>query len=191
LRWWLPYAGIGADREVHLMPACPVCGIDESALALGDAVDAIRTFPRRYREALVDVPDDVLRAQPEPDTWSVLGYAVHTREVLELLAGALPVVLGSSAHAFPPIDVDDVAATRPSWVLNTDLALAGITTSCEDLVSQISDVPLSAWERPFSIGDEPHTAIWIPRHAAHEGAHHLRDIARVRELVGGGPTTIR
>jgi DinB superfamily len=165
------------------MAPCPVCGIDESTLSLAGATDAIRTFPRRYGEALAGVPDDLLRLPPDPDTWSMLEYAVHAREVLELLAGSLPMVLNTSEPAFPPIDVDDVASSRPSWVVDTELALAGITTSCEDLVAQITAVPLAAWDRPFSIGDDRHTALWIPRHAAHEGAHHLRDIARVRAAV--------
>lgn len=167
------------------MTPCLVCGMDEQSISLGDATDAIRTFPRRYRDALADVADDMLRLEPDPATWSMLGYAVHVREVLELLAGSLPMVLSGSQPAFPPIDVDDVAASRPSWVLNADLALAGITAACEDLVAQINDVPLAAWDRAFTVGDDEHTAIWIPRHATHEGAHHLRDIARVRALVGG------
>lgn len=165
------------------MATCPLCGIDEDGLSLADATDAIRTFPRRYREALADVSDDVLRTQPDPDTWSMLGYAVNVREVLEVLAGSLPVVLNTPAPVLPPIDVDEVGSRRPSWVLNADLALAGITASCEDLVEQITAVPLTAWDRPFSFGDDVHTAIWIPRRAAHAGAHHLRDIARVRAAV--------
>jgi hypothetical protein len=166
------------------MAGCPVCGIDEPSITLGGATDAIRTFPRRYREALADVSNDALRARPQPDTWSMLEYAVHTREVLELLAGPLPVVLSGSEPAFPPIDVDEAASRRPAWVLNADLALAGITVACEDLVATITGAPLSAWDRRFTVGDDAHTAIWIPQHAAHEGAHHLRDIARVRALVG-------
>lgn len=115
----------------------------------------------------------------------MLEYAVHVREVIELLAGSLPVVLGSPAPAFPPIDVDDVAASRPEWVVDVDLALAGIAASCEELVEEIRVVPLAAWDRSFTVGDAVHTALWIPRHAAHEGVHHLRDIARVRAVVEG------
>ncbi len=112
----------------------------------------------------------------------MLGYAVHAREVLELLAGSLPVVLNASAPAFPPIDVDDVA-TESARVGAQPRSRAGRDRRrrATDLVEQIAAVPLAAWDRPFTIGDDAHTAIWIPRHAAHEGAHHLRDIARVRD----------
>ncbi|MGZ8765863.1 MAG: DinB family protein [Acidimicrobiia bacterium] len=168
------------------MAACPVCGVDEAALSVADATDAIRTFPRRYREALADVPDELLRKRPDPGTWSMLEYAVHVREVIELFTGSLPVVLGSPAPAFPPIDVDDVSASRPEWVVDVDLALGGIAASCRDLVEQIEVVPLAAWDRSFTVGDDVHTARWIPRHVAHEGVHHLRDIARVRAVVEGG-----
>lgn len=177
------------------MTACPVCGIDEPSISLGDATDAIRTFPRRYREALADVPHDLLGLQLVGEASSMLGHAVLAREVLELLDGYLPVVLAASKPTFPPIELDDsgdAAERRPSWAVNADLALAGIAAACDDLVAKITDVPLGAWDRAFTIGDDRRTAIWIPRHAAHEGAHHLRDIARVRAaLVAAFPELSR
>ncbi len=122
-----------------------------------------------------------------PTPPSMLGFADRAREVLELLAGSLPVVLSTPGPVFPPIDTDQVASERASWVPDADLVLAGITASCEDLVEQITAVPLTAWDRPFSIGDDAHTAIWIPRHAAHEGAHHL---PRHRPSPGRGDLTV-
>lgn len=170
------------------MAACPVCGIDETAISVGDATDAIRTFPRRYREALEGAPADALVVRPAGEPASMLGYAELARQGLELLAGYLPAVLTGSEPAFPPSDLLDV--TRPPAVvpdpgIDADATLAGIEAACARLVAQIVDVPLSAWDRPFTIGDGRHTAIWIPRRAAHEGAHHLRDIARVRRSVLG------
>ena len=162
------------------MAACPVCGVDESALTLGDATDAIRTFPRRFREGLAVVPGGLVGIRPEGEAASMLGFAVLAREQLELLAGYLPSVLAGGEPAFPP---GNVAVARPGWAVNTDLVLAGITAACDDLVAQITDVPLAAWSRPFTIGDDAHTAIWIPRRAAHDGAHHLRDLTRVHAIV--------
>jgi hypothetical protein len=108
---------------------------------------------------------------------------VHTREVLELLAGTLPIVLSGSAPVFPPIDVDDVAATRPDWVLDVGLALDGIRAACASMATEIDHAPPAAWDRAFRVGEVDHTARWIPRHAAHEGAHHLRDIELVRDAL--------
>jgi len=170
------------------MAICPVCGIDEAGLSVADATDAIRTFPRRYREALAGVDDDVLRAVPPCEPASMLGAAAVARDELVLLAGYLPSVLTGAAPVFPPVPVDAaghlVGATAPTEG-EPDGVLSGIAAACRALIEQITSVPTSGWDRPFTVGDEPRTAGWIPRHAAHEGAHHLRDIARVRAAVGG------
>ena len=165
------------------MARCPVCGIDEDDISVPDAIAAIRTFPRRYREAVASVPAPALRIRPDPDTWSVLEYAVHAREVLELLAMTLPIVLEHPESHFPPIDVTEATSTRPDWVLDPDLVRAGIQQAADALVARAEAVPVAAWDRTFTIGDEAHPASWILSHAAHEGAHHLRDIERVARRV--------
>lgn len=165
------------------MAPCPVCGIDEDDISVPDAIAAIRSFPRRYREALAPVPPDALRTRPDPDTWSVLEYAVHAREVLELLAQTLPIVLEHPDSHFPPIDVTEATSTRPEWVLDPDLVLAGIQEATDALAARAEETPVAAWDRTFTIGDETHPASWILSHAAHEGAHHLRDIERVARRV--------
>lgn len=165
------------------MAPCPECGIDEADISVPDAIAAIRSFPRRYREALAVVPPAKLRTRPDPDTWSVLEYAVHAREVLELLAMTLPIVLEHPDSQFPPIDVTEATNTRPDWVLDPDLALAGIKTATDALAARADDTPWAAWDRTFRIGDDEHPASWIVSHAAHEGAHHLRDIDRVSRVV--------
>jgi hypothetical protein len=163
---------------------CPECGIDEAGIAVPDAVGAVRSFPRRYREVIDATPPSLLRTRPEPETWSVLEYAVHTREVLELLAGALPIVVRDPGTRFPPIDVDEAASARPDWVMDPDLALRGITDAARAIARQAESMPWSAWDRTFFIGDQEHPASWIVQHAAHEGAHHLRDIERQLRRLG-------
>lgn len=165
------------------MATCPDCGIDPDAISVPDAAAAIRTFPRRYREALAGVSDEELRARPEPDTWSMLEYATHVREVLELYDLALPIVLEQSRPVFPPVDVDEAAANRPEWTLDVGFTLDSITRACTSLVARAEATPWAAWERPFSIGEVEYEARLFVQKAAHEGAHHLRDLARVRASV--------
>ncbi len=165
------------------MASCPDCGIDEADIAVPDAIAAIRSFPRRYREALDAVPPAALRIRPDPETWSVLEYAVHAREVLELLSMTLPIVLEHPDSHFPPIDVTEAADARPDWVLDPDLVLAGIKSATGALAARAQETPTAAWDRPFTIGDSTHPASWILSHAAHEGAHHLRDIDHVTRQV--------
>ena len=129
------------------MASCPDCGIDEADIAVPDAIAAIRTFPRRYREALAVVPPAALRIRPDPDTWSVLEYAVHAREVLELLSMTLPIVLEHPDTHFPPIDVTEAADARPDWVLDPDLVLAGIQQASGRARDPGREMPTAAWDR--------------------------------------------
>ncbi len=165
------------------MAACPDCGIDEEAISVPDAVAAIRTFPRRYREALAAIPQEKLRARPDPETWSALEYAVHAREVLELLAMTLPIVLDEPDSHFPPIDVTEASEQRPDWVLDPDLVVPGMQRAADAIATRAESTSWEAWDRTFTIGDETRPASWIVQHAAHEGAHHLRDIERVARLA--------
>lgn len=166
------------------MAVCTGCGVDEESIAVPDAISAIRTFPRRFREALDRIPPDALRVRPDPETWSALEYVVHAREVLELLALGLPMVLDEPGTHFPAFDADESAGRWPEWTLDPELALAGIATACDALVSRAEVTPWEAWERQFTVGDDTHPASWIVAHAAHEGSHHLHDIERVGRLVG-------
>jgi DinB superfamily len=169
------------------MAPCADCGVDEESIGVPDAISAIKTFPRRYREALARIPADALTRRPDPDTWSALEYTVHVREVLQLLAAGLPIVLDEPDTKFPSFDADDSASRWPEWALDPELALSGIATASGVLVSRAEATPWEAWDRPFTVGTFTHPAAWIVQHAAHEGSHHLRDIERVGRLVGATP----
>jgi hypothetical protein len=172
------------------MAPCPGCGIDEATIAVPDAIAAIRSFPRRYREVLDATPPALLRARPDPGTWSVVEYAVHTREVLEVLAMALPLVLEQPNLVLPDVEDETTGGaggepkTFPDWLTDRDILLAGLTKACDRLATRAEQAPWSAWDRTFAIGDHQHVAAWIPQHAAHEGGHHLRDIEHVLRRLG-------
>ena len=165
------------------MAACEVCGIDEDAISIHDGVDALRSFPGRYRRAVDGLTDAQLRERPSADVWSVLEYLVHVREVFDLIGMGLVLVLEQPGITFPMFDAGDSAETRPDWVMDRDLALTGIDHAVAVLLDTADGVTSEAWTRPFTIGTEAHDAGWNVRHAAHEGAHHLRDLERVRALV--------
>jgi hypothetical protein len=166
------------------MAMCAGCGIDEAAISVPDAISAIRTFPRRYREALNRIPADALRLRPDPETWSALEDAERAREVLELLTLALPIVLERPDTRFPPEDADDSPSGRPVELLDLEAVLAGIAAASEALATRAEATPWEAWDRRYTVGDDEHAASWIVQHAAHEGSHRLRDIERVGRRVG-------
>lgn len=156
----------------------------EDSIGIPDAILAVRTFPRRYREALGRIPADQLPVRPEPQTWSAAEYAAHVGEVLQLLALALPLVLDEPGIRFPPFDADESARRWPESALDPDAALGMIATASDQLAARAEATPWEAWDRSFTVGDDTHAAAWIVQHAAVEGSHHLRDIERIGRLVG-------
>lgn len=160
-------------------------GSDESSIAIPDAILAIRTFPRRYREALDRIPPDRLRERPEPQTGSALEDAAHAAAVLTLLARRLPMALDEPGIHFPPFDAADAALDRPASAPDHLAAvLATIAAACDSLAARAETTPWEAWDRTFTAGADEHPAAWLVQHAAVEGSHHLREIERVGRLVG-------
>jgi len=163
------------------VPPCPVCGLDEAAIALPDAVVILRSYPRRWR-AVIDAyrshdGDAILTARPEPETWSALEYGAHTRDVFRLLDAALEQVLVKDTPRFPvPPTPDEVAASYGN--LDADTVLNEFSAASVALADRASGVSTGDWGRTFFVGDNEHTVAWIVQHAAHEGSHHLRDISR-------------
>lgn len=147
---------------------------------MADAVTTLRSLPRRYQEAL-DAPADALDRRPDGDTWSMLEYATHVREVLDLLGHGLDEVLTHARPVFPDFDPDDAAASRPAQQRGP--VLEGIERAAIALADRAEATPLAAWDRPFVLGGVKRPARWLLQHAAHEGSHHLRDIDRVRDAV--------
>ncbi len=167
----------------HPLPSsgpCPVCGVDEARLAVDDALDTIRTLGRRYREAVAGVPADALYRQPAASEWSMAQYVAHVREVLELLAGYLHTVLDQ--HRPRLSDPDSVVSKHPRAV---DIAteLEGLDDAARSIAERGARTSQLAWDRPFELDSRERPARWVVQHAAHEGAHHLRDLERIRQVV--------
>lgn len=162
-------------------------GIPEASISVPDAILALRTFPRRFREALTAVPADRLATGLDPAeeseaTLSVLDRAAWVRDVLTELARALPRVLDDPGVQLPDVGTSE---PRPGTAAATDLGevLDGITTAADGIASRAEVTPWEAWDRPFSTGGAEHPASWIVQHATTVGAQQLREIERAARAL--------
>src|SRR5436305_580821 len=66
---------------------CKACGLEYDSISPQDGVQALRSFPRRYREVIGPFLDDdeVLRRRPDPNTWSALEYTAHVADILQAM----------------------------------------------------------------------------------------------------------
>lgn len=168
---------------VHPLPSagpCPVCGVDEPRLSVDDALDTVRTLARRYREAFAGLPPGAARVRPDPDGWSMLDVATHVRDVLTHLALMLDDVLDTHRPRY-----DDFGPTARPVMDTADVGevLEGLDAASRRLAARAGRTSMQAWDRVFEVGGDERPALAVLQRAAHEGAHHLRDLQRIRHRV--------
>ena len=151
---------------------CEECGFEYDALAAVDAPSALRDLGRRYRAPLTrflpgEDPGEIVRARPAPAVWSALEYACHQRDVFDVQRQRLALALVEDCPALTPMGRDErVTADRYNE--------QDPTTVADQLDrTMIYNYP----ER------QERTVLWLIRHTAHEGHHHLLDVGRVLRHV--------
>jgi DinB superfamily len=154
----------------------------------------VRSFPRRYREALFgftddtdEQPDAVVRRRPDPSTWSALEYSAHVRDTLAWMADTIRRMNREREPTVDSFDQDQLALDDRYNEQDVDRVLDGLAAAADRLVAALRDVDAGDWERlgHFSWGDRD--MLTMARNAVHEGAHHLRDVDRVLRAVVGHP----
>jgi hypothetical protein len=177
---------------------CPECGLQYDPISPADAIAAVQSFPRRYREALFGFADDideavdedvdaVVRRRPDATTWSALEYTAHVRDALEWTAAAVRRInreRGPIIEAYDPdvrADVERYNEQAPSTVLDQ------LEQSADRLVAEMGDVDASDWQRTGHFPWGERDLLTTARNAVHEGSHHLRDVNRVLRAVVGHP----
>lgn len=134
-----------------------------------------------------DEPDDVLRRRPQPDVWSALEYAAHTRDALAVNGWAMDRTLTEDHPVFEWPDHEIRNTTAEGYAaLDPTTVLAELGENAERIASKADRTDAGDWRRPATLpaadGGEV-DALWFLHHAVHEGSHHLRDVQRVLEQV--------
>jgi hypothetical protein len=151
-----------------------VSGLDVSRLAPEDAVAALRSYPRRFREVLTSVEPNELPAE-------ALEHADHVGRSVALLGEALRQVIVQDHPTLMPAVADDSAR---QWAFDgassIDDVLAFLTMECNALADFVADVPTDAWTRTGTVAGSGQvmSALDIVREAVRTGADHLRAAER-------------
>ena len=169
---------------------CPVCGLDLDTITAPDAIVAVRSFPRRYREAfgMLEDEEDVdaqVRRRPRPDTWSALEYAAHVRGAVELFEDRARRALVEDAPVVQPVPLEENPWEGHDPTDDLDAVLSGLDAACDRLARRLQGVEGDDWKRTVVRDGEELTVLWMARNVVHEGAHHLRDVQDVLRKVRG------
>ena len=150
-----------------LTDRCPTCGFDPATVPPADLVVAARSFPRRYRGALVRPGEEdgaeVVVQRPPDGGWSAVEHAAHAADALEAAAAA---VRGTGAGW---IDPGEPRAASVGAVLERLEAAAGALASAAERHAG------QEWQRSVPVGgDGEATVLDVARHGVHLASHHLR-----------------
>jgi catechol 2,3-dioxygenase-like lactoylglutathione lyase family enzyme len=184
-----------AARRPELAPlagedhVCTSCGIAYASISPADAAGSIACQPAAVRQAASVVPEPLLRRRPDPDTWSVLEYVCHLRDVYATTTLRLYRTRTEDHPAVEPM-LNDLRAARFGYN-RRDLAAVPdeLADVAEGLGQEIARVSGDGWERRCSrLPGEYRGSRWLVRQAMHEGIHHLRDIEEVARRVTAPPS---
>jgi hypothetical protein len=159
-----------------LQRPCPECGFDASAATPATVPATVAGMLPRWR-AVLQRPD--ARARPDENTWSVLEYACHVRDVFILFDRRLSLMLTDDDARFDDWDQDraaienDYASADPA-VVAEELAAAG-----ERIAASFAGVPQDRWGRrgTRSNGSE-FTVLTFAQYFLHDVVHHLHDVEK-------------
>lgn len=164
---------------------CPECGFVFSTVSPSDAAVAARSYPRRYRAALVrpDEDDpDIVHRRPGPGLPSA---ADHALEAAAGLAAAAQGLQQLRSQDRPAVDLDPAAAGGGATLEAVLERLEGAATA---LAAAIEAIHGEEWDRRLVAGDgQEVTALDVARAGVHAGSHHLRAAERVIDQVRGRP----
>jgi hypothetical protein len=146
-------------------------------LAVGDGVVALRSFPRRFREALAGLDDRQLATRH--DGPSIIEAATDAAGRLERYSAALGPTLDGTDPAFGDLEADSPSAAISG--ADADAVLRRVATAATAMADRADAAPAQAWERTMTSKGVEHPARWIVQRAVDEVAARLREIERIRE----------
>ncbi|MET3921530.1 DinB family protein [Arthrobacter sp. UYEF20] len=157
-----------------LQRPCPECGFDAATATPAAAPGIVTSMLPRWRAALrrPDVAD-----RPGEDTWSVLEYACHVRDVFTLFDHRLSLMLAGDGARFDDWDQDLTAVEKDYANADPAGVSAELTAGGEQIAASFAGVPEEHWGRKGtrSNGSE-FTVLTLAQYFLHDVVHHLHDV---------------
>jgi hypothetical protein len=158
---------------------CAQCGFDGARYDASALLDAIRALGPRWRGLLADAGDD-LRTRPEPEVWSALEYAAHSRDITALHVFGVELALTGEEPTLPEIASDDLIESAAAGYPTEDpgAVVDAIAAHATRLAGAAATAGDETWTRGLTIGAERSEVRWLLEHALHDSVHHLDDVER-------------
>ena len=157
-----------------LQRPCPECGFDAPAATPATAPGIVESMLPRWRAALRR-PD--VAERPDANTWSVLEYACHVRDVFNLFDHRLHLILTGDDARFADWDQDLTAVEKDYANADPAQVSAELTAEGEQIAAAFGRIPEEQWRRKGtrSNGSE-FTILTFSQYFLHDVVHHLHDV---------------
>ena len=134
-----------------------------------------------------------LRVRPEPEVWSAIEYAAHSRDVTALHAFGVEQALTTNEPAFPAIDGEQLiqSAAASYRAADPDEIVNALDAEAVRMARLADDAGTAAWSRGLTIGESRMNVRRLLEHALHDSQHHLDDVERGLGTIRAERHTIR
>jgi hypothetical protein len=124
-----------------------------------------------------------LRTRPEPEVWSAIEYAAHSRDIIALHVYGVEIALTGDEPVLPPIGDDLMESAVATYAdLDPELVVTQLATHASRLAEIADDAGSDVWSRGITIGDDRRDVRFMLEHALHDSVHHLGDVERDARL---------
>jgi hypothetical protein len=170
------------------MEQCQECGFIHDVGAVPSAGDRIVQGVAEISRLLKTTTADI-RTRPQPDTWSVLEYTCHVRDVLLVRRERVLVARRTDRPLVATMGIDERVEHDGYAEQSVDDVERQVTEAARLLANVLGRLGPQDWERTTVMHGDPEPSEWSLRRLAvdaeHEVRHHLLDIRR--QLTGPGP----
>ena len=166
---------------------CPECGVDYGTLHPPFAINTIKSFPRRFTEALAPASGEdnekAIRTRPSPDVWSAIEYTAHVSDLMDEFAAVIKQMYEETNPTIGFTDPDEKVASEKWNELPKEPLLAQLKANCAALIAQAERVDGQGWSRTATFPWGERDLLTMLQNAVHEGVHHLKDVEKVLAQV--------
>lgn len=162
------------DWTWTLERACPDCGFDATAVGEADIARLVTAYTAPWTEVLAR-PDTATR--PDPTTWSPLEYGCHVRDVCDLFADRVQLMLDEDGARFANWDQDATAIENAYAAQSPNAVAAEIPVAAARLSAAYAGLsPSDVGRRGVRSNGSEFTVLTLGRYGLHDLAHHLWDV---------------
>jgi hypothetical protein len=165
---------------------CDACAFDGATFDDASLLVALRDLGARWR-AVIGSGGSELRVRPEPEVWSAIEYAAHSRDITALHVFGVEQALTIDEPSFPDIAADELIESAVASYSGVEPAevVDALGAAANRLAQLAGEAGSDAWTRGLTIGESRSDVRGLLEHALHDSVHHIADVEHGYAAIRG------